>query len=176
MLSIRPKYCDDIVRLFKTWEIRKNKPNLPTPFKCYIYRTKGKVGHIVNGKWEDIEKGGKVIAEFTCDKIIPINVFNNGSIQDWNRNELEKACLSYEELAEYIGWGKTGYGWHISDLNVYEEGKNISEFAAYGKCPYNLKDGCNYHETEPCLEKYGDEKCGHFLNRPPQSWAYVETI
>lgn len=94
MLSVRPMHCDDIVRQVKTWEIRKNKPNFPIPFKCYLYRTKGKVGHIVGGKWEDVEAGGKIIAEFTCDKIIPINVFENGSIQDWNWNGLAKSCIS----------------------------------------------------------------------------------
>lgn len=173
MLSIRPKHCDDIARGDKTWEIRKNKPNLPTPFKCYIYRTKGKVGHIINGQWNDLEVGGKVVADFICDNIIPINVFENGSIQDWNKNELEKTCLSYEDLAQYIGWGNTGYAWHISNLNVYEEGEDIENFAAFGKCPYNLIDGCSY--PYHCFRAGETERCGHFLSRPPQSWGYVES-
>ncbi len=37
MLSIRPKWCDRIATGEKTIEIRKSKPKLEPPFKCYIY-------------------------------------------------------------------------------------------------------------------------------------------
>ena len=39
MLSIRPKWCEKIVNGEKTIEIRKTRPKLQTPFKCYIYCT-----------------------------------------------------------------------------------------------------------------------------------------
>ena len=39
MLSIRPKWCKKIVNGEKTIEVRKTRPNIATPFKCYIYCT-----------------------------------------------------------------------------------------------------------------------------------------
>lgn len=84
LISIQPKYCELIADGKKTIEVRKTKPNLKIPFKCYIYQTKkendlrayevpfvGKDGKhkegITERKW--INRSGKVIGEFVCDKI-----------------------------------------------------------------------------------------------------------
>ncbi len=40
LLSIKPEYCFLIADDIKTIEVRKIKPKLDTPFKCYIYCTK----------------------------------------------------------------------------------------------------------------------------------------
>lgn len=40
MLSIKPKYCELIASGRKTIEVRKTKPKVETPFKCYIYQSK----------------------------------------------------------------------------------------------------------------------------------------
>lgn len=42
LISIRPEWCDKIASGEKTIEIRKNKPTIELPFKCYIYCTKPK--------------------------------------------------------------------------------------------------------------------------------------
>lgn len=63
MLSIRPKWCEKIACGEKTIEVRKTKPKLETPFKCYIYCTQSGVAL---GAWG---KHGKVIGEFTCDRM-----------------------------------------------------------------------------------------------------------
>lgn len=63
MISIRPKWCQKIANGEKTIEIRKTRPRLETPFKCYIYCTQGGVAL---GMWG---KHGKVIGEFFCDKV-----------------------------------------------------------------------------------------------------------
>lgn len=55
MISIRPKWCGKICSGEKTIEVRKTSPKLETPFKCYIYRTKRTVSHIINGKWVQME-------------------------------------------------------------------------------------------------------------------------
>ncbi len=39
MLSVRPKWCEKIASGEKTIEVRKTRPKLETPFKCYIYCT-----------------------------------------------------------------------------------------------------------------------------------------
>lgn len=41
LLSIRPRYCELIASGKKKVELRKNEPKIKTPFKCYIYCTKG---------------------------------------------------------------------------------------------------------------------------------------
>ena len=63
MLSIRPKWCEKIASGEKTIEARKTRPKLAPPFKCYIYCTQSGVAL---GAWG---KHGKVIGEFTCDRI-----------------------------------------------------------------------------------------------------------
>lgn len=104
MLSIKPKYCELIASGKKTIEVRKTKPKLETPFKCYIYCTKesykGKYLHTSNqhGKllfWHNPNDttitvqpeeydytayacGGKVIGEFVCKHITDIQVLNKG--------------------------------------------------------------------------------------------------
>lgn len=111
--------------------------------------------------------GGKVVGEFTCDRIFPINVFDNGGIQNWFFEHMERSCLTYEELADYIGNGKTGYGWHISDLRIYDTPKELSEFKTLCRvdadccaCPY-------YNYTKMDCD-------GRVIGRAPQSWCYVE--
>ena len=39
LLSIRPEWCEKILGGEKTVEIRKTRPKLEPPFKCYIYCT-----------------------------------------------------------------------------------------------------------------------------------------
>jgi predicted transcriptional regulator len=39
LISIQPKWCEKIANGKKTVEVRKNRPKLETPFKCYIYFT-----------------------------------------------------------------------------------------------------------------------------------------
>lgn len=59
---------------------------------------------------------------------------------------------------EYLDNGVTGYGWHISELVVYDAPKKLSEF----KGRKLVWRGNNHiHEYEKII-------------RPPQSWCYVE--
>ena len=162
MLSIRPKWVEKIANGEKTIEVRKTRPKLETPFKAYIYCTMPDAKnphnilelHGADGKI--CKTNGKVVGEFTCDRIFPINVFDNGSVQNWLFEHMERSCLTYEELADYIGNGKTGHGWHISDLRIYDAPRELSEFTGlrntrFGAAPYDIK-------------------------RAPQSWCYVEAM
>ena len=40
LMSIRPKWCELIANGKKTIEVRKTRPKMETPFKCYIYEAK----------------------------------------------------------------------------------------------------------------------------------------
>ncbi len=181
MLSIRPKWVEKIANGEKTIEVRKTKPKLDTPFKCYIYCTlqgcneffRVDLGRDVakwnRGKWAD--RKGKVIGEFTCDRIFSINVFDNGSIQNWLFEHMERSCLTYEELADYIGNGKTGYGWHISDLLIYDQPRELTDFRRI--CPNDLCcETCAMYSNNGGICNNGALP----LRRPPQSWCYVEAM
>ncbi|MDO5845101.1 MAG: ASCH domain-containing protein [Methanocorpusculum sp.] len=73
MLSIRPKWCELIASGKKTIEVRKTRPKMDTPFKCYIYQTRGKWIYKLLERLGLYQ--GKVIGEFVCDGILPMNIY-----------------------------------------------------------------------------------------------------
>ena len=176
MLSIRPRWVQKIANGEKTIEVRKTRPKMNTPFKCYIYCTLPKYPHedfiVTDYPRPQFYGGGKVIGEFTCDRIFPINVFDNGSIQNWLFEHMERSCLTYAEFADYIGNGKTGYGWHISDIKIYDTPKELIEFHTWKKCKSCSKSG---YESTACIY---DENCmiPAAITKAPQSWCYVEAM
>ena len=148
ILSIRPKWVEKIIRGEKTLEVRKTRPKLETPFKCYIYCTNSGVAC---GMWG---KHGKVIGEFVCDTILPVTVECSSPADLGAGLEVPGTCLTDREILDYLGSGKQGYMWHISGLKLYGEPKELAQF-----------DGLR--ET-----RFGFEL--RQLERPPQSWCYVE--
>lgn len=177
MISIRPKWCEKICRGEKSIEVRKTRPKLETPFKCYIYRTKGTVPHIINDKWVQMEVGGTIIGEFICDRIYELETRSPGGSysvkgegQPTTNDVARQSCLSLGDMHAYLQAGK-GYGWHISKLEIYDTPKELSEFRRV--CPNDLYcDSCAMH-----WENNGT--CGNEslrLKRPPQSWCYVEEM
>ncbi len=104
---------------------------------------------------------GKVIGEFVCDEVKMSFVGYNekGCPSYWDI--LDDSCFTPNELVCYGEW-KTLYGWHISNLIIYDKPKELSDFINYERCPYGGFVDC--------------KKCGehHCLKRPPQSWCYVE--
>lgn len=193
LLSVQPRWCENICHQIsvnadgspiyeKGVEVRKTRPKLKTPFKVYIYCTlqgsneffqslKNSLGEYeALSKWNRENWGikkGKVIGEFVCDEIYPIKVHSNCAVQNWNWFGLSRSCLSLEEVAKYIGANKTGYGWHISDLVIYDKPKELSEFRI------ECKGGCDipYLYDRPCANCNKNR-----LTRPPQSWCYVEEL
>lgn len=167
MISIRPKWCEKICRGEKSIEVRKTRPKLETPFKCYIYRTKGTVPHIINDKWVQMEVGGTVIGEFTCDRIDRLAPENEPySIYDIDDDYVLQTCLENGALWDY-GHGTPLYGWHISDLKIYDPLKELSEFKGLCKVESDCC-ACPYYN-------YSKMDCdGRTIKRPFQSWGYVE--
>ena len=169
MLSIRPKWCEKIARGEKTIEVRKTRPKLETPFRCYIYRTKGTVPHIINDKWVKMEVGGTVIGVFTCDAITRVNICgfwdDSGKQLD---NQLKETCLTSEDFCNYLG-ENVGYGWHISGLRIYDPLRELTEFRR--PCPNDLFcESCAMYSNNNGICNNGALP----LRRPPQSWCYVE--
>lgn len=65
LISIRPKWCEKIASGEKTIEVRKTRPKMNTPFKCYIYCTLPKYPHedfiVTDYPRPQFYGGGKVI-------------------------------------------------------------------------------------------------------------------
>lgn len=190
LMSINPRWCELIASGRKTVEVRKTRPKLETPLKVYIYCTKGKPlmktannscfidneyrrGENLYGLYELVN--GKVIGEFICDKIYDIKphydipIFCNQYEYGWKIGEAED-CLSFEELDFYLG-GKNGYGWHISDLVIYDKPRELTDFYVWKKC--NACRDTGYESTACCYDE--DCKVPAVISRPPQSWCYVES-
>lgn len=176
LISIRPRWCQKIVDGEKTIEVRKNRPKLETPFKVYIYCTVA--GHDLNipitrerimqdyldtGSMRSLNcphGNGKVIGEFTCDCIYKLETrspggsyFVDGEDKPTTNRVARESCLGLADMHRYLQ-SKTGYGWHISKLIIYDAPKELSELTGlrdtrFGAAPYEIK-------------------C------PPRSWCYVE--
>lgn len=162
MLSVRPKWCELIASGQKTIEMRKTRPKLQTPFKCYIYCTRAKRGEKLysNGTVivKDTQKlldpsirypgskifqrwNGKVIGEFVCDRIINVDCDSVAPFdKDLDSYIYRQICIDREQFLEYARF-RCCFGWHISDLIIYDKPKDLSDFG---------------------------------IKRPPQSWCYVE--
>ena len=192
MLSIRPKWCEKIAGGEKTIEVRKTKPKLEAPFKCYIYCTAERAGYdvlwvldaptreeqsfmAVSAYLENpkgANKGnGKVIGEFTCERIVPIT-YDGGRL--WcptNAAFSPATCLSQTEIIAYIGDKGRCYGWHISDLLIYDQPRELTAFRRL--CPNDLCcEACAMYSNNNGICNNGALP----LRRPPQSWCYVEAM
>lgn len=195
MLSIKPKYCELIASGRKIVELRKTRPKIETPFKCYIYQTRKTVSVSISGTGRPIyeyditrwynKRTGKVIGEFVCDKIYQYttcDIKDGVDISDEDMTRL--SCLTKDEIKDYeLSPGKFGiFGWHISDLKIYDKPKELSEFISF--CPEyektKITEKC--HKCQHWIINYLDQcfECNcdgeKKLTRPPQSWCYVEEV
>lgn len=123
LISICPEWCEKIANGEKTIEVRKTRPKLEPPFKCYIYCTKHPKGLVTVNRDSKV-CNQKVIGEFVC----------KGTPAYWTSNpedfeELsEKSCISVDDLYKYAGDSDWLFGWLISNLVIYDEPKELSEF------------------------------------------------
>lgn len=172
LLSAKPKWCALIASGKKTLEVRKNKPKIETPFKVYIYCTNDRKNHF----WT-----GKVIGEFTCDRIIDVDCDSIAPFDKSTGIYVDKQCqLSREELWKYTG-GYCAHGWHISNLVIYDEPKPLERFRKM--CKYRSDDSsCQWRKVECECVKFDFNpdgsvnfaECCDYMSRPPQPWCYVE--
>ena len=193
LISIRPKWCEKIVSGEKTIEVRKTRPKLETPFKAYIYCTTGRPDlnipisqerlmqdYLNTGSMKSLNcphGNGKVIGEFTCDRIYKLETRSPGGSyyvvgedKPTTNRVARESCLGLADMHRYL-WSKTGYGWHISELKIYDVPKELSKFRRV--CPNDLY-------CENCAMYWNNGgTCGNgglLLKRPPQSWCYVEVM
>lgn len=112
---------------------------------------------------------GKVVAKFTLRKVSEIENEMKTDLDDsrypcyftaeMREHELlENSYLTAWEINEYLKRGK-GYAWHISDLEIFDKPKELSEFE------YTNPGGIRY---------IGQRSLKGLPKRAPQSWCYVK--
>jgi predicted transcriptional regulator len=187
LMSIKPRFCELIASGKKTVEVRKTKPKLEVPFKCYIYCTNGKP--ILGRSLKDdslketpesdfdnynrdtlFRANGKVIGEFVCDSTTPFrpkSLLGDSTI-------VKKSCVVLGKLIEYAPNKPFPedhlYGWHISNLVIYDKPRELGEFKRV--CDGNCQE-CRYAIWQT-RNPYGDPiivDCKPIS--VPQSWCYV---
>ena len=228
MTSVSPYLCEKIANCDCKILIKKSAPK-EVPFKVFIYCTKMRkkadlITKSENFGWircaasslfnraEEYDANGKVIGEFICDKIEMINAkCSDYGIDLFYHDCLTKGCLTEREIEEYFNIPEdkdlrvmkgNGYGWHISNLKIYDKPKTLAEFHKYGAesfeklfdidglCPYCSQTDYGEHKydissrwgmvsceecwCEEAYENYLDENFA--LTRPPQSYIFVEEI
>ncbi len=185
LISIQPTWVEKIFNKIKVIDVRKTKPKSEPPFKCLIYCSNNKSivlnsDHEAQKFWTEKSSGdkhfynGKVVGEFICDKIESyINKAEDGNYY-WSFRSAEhiqeikqKTCLSIEQLIEYASDNNFLYGWHISELKIYDKPKELFEFLNYNKHQLCLERNCF---SDNCFNCWNNA----IMVRPPQSWCYVE--
>lgn len=176
LISIQPKWCDLISKGKKTIEVKKTKPKLETPFKVYIYCTVKDYNNVfcvdkfMHKVFLDEKAKRKVIGEFFCDEIFPISIYYSDVGSRLALKEFPYTCLTDKQIIDYLGNGNKGYGWHISNLLIYDEPKSITDFSRKKMVnsyttEWNIEGIVHYPKKEIVFEE---------IKTPPQSWCYVE--
>lgn len=173
LASLKPYYYYLIGERKKTIEIRKSDlKNLPQDVLFYMSKDEKSFEKIPKEFQEKYRKHfGKVGIEFICKDVILLE-FQKFTLYDTYINlekYLKEMCLSSRQVFEY-GRGKTLYGWHISNLKVYGEPQELSEF--FKPCSQSKNLDCDWlrnHNICACSDKKP-------ITRPPQSYMYVEEV
>ena len=144
----------------KTVEVRKSYPkdeNWDKVVKIYCSKDKKSFNRIPKEYRPLMERFlGKIIGEFVCDTVITDKTFGH----DYLFNAA--ACMNDAEIAAYCTNNKM-YGWHISDLKLYDEPLPLFFSSKFIDC-HRGKD------REACIGCWDCE-----ITIPPQSWCYVQS-
>lgn len=191
LASIKPYYYYLIAEEKKKIEVRKTAlKNLPQDIAFYMSKDEKSFAKIPKEFQEKYrEHFGKVGMKVVCDKVDAYN-FHEG-LTEFNSmglplriygsylifaDDYKSMCLSYDEVKSY-GNRKIIYGWHISDLKIYDKPKELSEFYTIPKSGSDCCCGCVWQETPleemPCRTCTAERK---YLYRPPQSYMFVEEV
>lgn len=116
LISIKPKWCELIANGKKAIEVRKTKPKLDTPFKCYIYYTKNKWQHrvkmpdksyrIYNGK--DYKEALQIAKEELSRAIYLSECSRSAGIGAINEDKAEWLSILICNAEEYMRKGDEG--------------------------------------------------------------------
>lgn len=146
MISIQPKWVAKIANGEKTIEVRKTAPNCAA--LCESFKC---YIYCTKDKYEwlyRVDNNGYGKPQSWHGKVIGEFICDN--VEWMSMRDCDNACMTLKEAVDYAK-GKPLYALHISDLKIYDKPKELSEFfTPMGKRP------------------------SHMVERPPQSWQYVE--
>jgi len=180
LMSIKPEWLVKILNGEKTVEIRKSCPkDIPKDgIDVYLYCTQAipvlyyddflSKEQLHSDKYIFMSGescNGLVVVKFRLNKADIITEDGGfadktiiGNLSKCQKELLKKACLNEQEYLEYVGksqwmpsgcneriYYSKGYAWHIEKLEILNEQMELREFS-----------------------------CRKSLERPPQSWQYVE--
>ena len=157
----------------------KDKPNLWLPYEYDCFELDEASQPYLSDKPIidiDTKMNGKVIFKFRCYKVeeiereeqikfINFDDYISMSSNTTYEEIWEKSCLSPEELNNYLQ-DKNGCAIHISDLEIFDKPKELSEFYKIG----------HYEDLDDCFtdEKQINGKWCIPLKKAPQSFCYIE--
>lgn len=182
LMSIQPYYVFLIIARAMSWnipqhktvEVRKNFPQDSAWNKVvhiYCSQNRKSFNRIPKEYQPLMEKFlGKVIGEFVCDRIEDFSEWQYDYPSLLRHIDLYAGTNGdYPFLDRYLKGKKQGYGWHISNLKIYDKPKELSEFNGLKKCNSCKVSG---YDSGACIY---DEDCmiPVPLERPPQSWQYI---
>lgn len=191
LMSIKPKWVAKILNGEKTIDVRKTAPKCELPIDVYVYCTEGngnlwrsksdrsllltRVGgapYTLIPLRDAYDKlNGKVVAKFTMRKVEDVLLVEGPYPCDALRYDCrtrtlipsefyDRSCLLPTEVTGY-GNGRKVHAWHISDLVIFDEPKELDGF------DYPNPSGTRYVSMR---EINGLPSKKH----PPQSWCYSE--
>ena len=180
LASLKPYYYYLIGEKKKNIEVRKSVlKDLPQDMVFYMSKDEKSFAKIPKEFQEKYRKHfGKIGIKAIVDKIgkmkMTIDDFGNlillSSIAKWNFNH----CLSNDELDSYLG-DKTGYGWHLDNVVVYDKPKKLSEF--YRPCSYSgICYSCERFRPNGTPNDKPNDFCDGTISRPPQSYMWVKEL
>lgn len=178
LISDHAKWCALMMNGEKTIEVRKNKA-LATAIQklideygyadIYVYCSKSNYLGYISNKY-----AGKVIFKFRCYKVEEIVRYDGYFYTPtYEENEIcQNACLSWEEIHRYLAYKETGYAIHISDLEIFDKPKELSEFYKVGAWKVfeeQLNTSWIGSSNQEIMQSLGQT-----LTKAPQNFYYVE--
>lgn len=190
LISIRSGWCCQIAAGKKTVELRKSRPNIDTPFRCYIYCTQATPLLAWQERWSPTHKAfrtelwpihgyglekaqslfelfnGRVIGTFVCDKINQLTHVGTMERSEPDKLYIETPDFQYESADELLQAACLSEGIAEEYLKGGDGyGWHIADLKIFDH-PQAVYSFTGLRETRFGLMPVG-------LTHPPQSWCYV---
>lgn len=173
LASIKPYYYYLIAEGKKKIEVRKTAlKNLPQDIAFYMSKDEKSFAKIPKEFQEKYrEHFGKVGIRAVVDNM-DVYAYDCCDGVDIDDDMLLETMIDREYINIYAK-GKALYGWHISDMKIYDKPKELSEFWGRKNCL-----AADTVECWNCFAACREINGRHYqpLSRPPQSWQFVEEL
>ena len=174
LISVNPKQAAKILNGEQTVIIKKTMPKCALPIDVYVYCTNSNTEHLfwdwidppfVEVNWNILlargkqikgtERGyiynGKVVAKFRLREADEVCIEPFGvEMPEYEETLCSQSCMDLGELVKHLRDGMFGYAYHVSDLQILDEPKELSDLRYWG-----------------CLDK---------VKQAPRTFTYVEGL